>query len=326
MVRVGIVGTGFVAQKRARAIAADARSQLVAVAGHTEGETSAFAKQYGAIPTNHWSELITSPQIDLVMICHINQAHGLVAQAALEAGKSVVVEYPLSITLAQAELIAARARDQGLLLHVAHVELLSSNHRVFKAKLPGLGPIHYARYCTLSPKRARLNHWTFNPGLFGFPLVGAQSRLHRLIDCFGPVSNVYCQNYYSHPQLTNRKVIHHSGCLCTARLTFATGTIAEVVYGKGEAIWWPVRRLEAFGLQGGIVIDNDQGEVVTSEGSEYIEIGGRRGLFSQDTNRVLDYLTQQTPLYCSAEASLYSLRVAAAAEQSAVTGQAVTLA
>jgi biliverdin reductase len=326
MIRVGIVGTGFVAQKRGAAIARHERAQVVAVAGLTWAETVAFAQQYDAEPVDHWSDLVAIPDVDLVMVCHVNQGHGPVTQAALEANKSVVVEYPLALDLAQAEHSLTLARNRQVLLHVAHGELLSGSHRALRATLPEIGPVHYARYCTLAPKRSRLNHWTYNPQLFGFPLVGALSRIHRLVDCFGPVVRVYCQNHYSHLEHLNGAGTRHRGCLCTADLTFASGTIAEVVYGKGEAIWATVRSLAVFGERGGLVFDGDRGECLTSQGSEPVPLGSRRGLFAEDTMRVLNHLLDGSPLYCSAEDSFYSLRVAAAAEASAFSGQAVAVA
>jgi biliverdin reductase len=324
MVKIAMVGTGFVAHKRAAAIAADGRGRLVAVAGHSWEETVAFARQYDAAPVAHWSDLMTTLASDLVMVCHINQGHGPVTRLALAAGQPVVVEYPLALEVSQAEQLVALAQKNRQLLHVAHIELLGGSHQALKASLPALGKVHFARYCTLSPKRSRVHHWTYQPALFGFPLAGALSRIYRLVDSFGPVDRVYCHNHY------HRLAVHppggaacHRGCLCTAQLTFASGLMAEVVYGKGDAIWTTARRLEVWGDQAGLVLDGDQGELVSAQGTRPVPVGTRRGLFAQDTTQVLDYLLDHKPLYCDVGASVYALRVAAAAAQSAATGEAV---
>jgi biliverdin reductase len=324
MVGVGIVGTGFVATKRADALANDSRGRLAAVAGYSYDETVAFAQKYGAMPVQQWTDLLTVADVDLIMVCHVNRDHGFVAEAALAAGKSVVVEYPLALTPDHAEQVINLARRQRQLLHVAHVELLAGNHQALREHLPKLGAVHYARYCTFAPKRSRLNHWTYNPSLFGFPLVGAQSRLHRLIDCFGRVKQVYCQNRYVQLETRNGEASHR-GCICTAQLTFSSGVVGEVTYGKGEAIWASTRRLEVFGEKGSLVLAGDQGKWLSSQENSSIVLPSRQGLFCQDTRRVLDHWLDHKPLYCSAEESLYSLRVAAAAEQSATLGEAVTI-
>ena len=54
-------------------------------------------------------------------------------------------------------------------------------------------------------------------------------------------------------------------------------------------------------------------------------IGSRRGLFAKDIAMVLDHLTIGTPLYVTPEASLYSLKVADAAQQSAASGNTIKI-
>ncbi len=323
IVRIGLIGTGFVARLRADALMADGRGQLVAVAGHHPSTVEAFAHDYGARSLAAWQEVVTDPEVDVVMICHINRDHGAVVLAALAAQKHVVVEYPLALTVSEAEAALALARANQRLLHVEHIELLGGMHQALKANLPGLETPVYARYGTLSPKAPAPNSWTYCPDLFGFPLIGALSRIHRLVDCFGSVERVYCQNHYQGLTTEPNGLTHYTTCLCTAQLTFTAGLVAEVVYGKGEAIWEGLRRFEVWGQAGKISLDGDQGVLITAGRSQPIVVGSRRGLFATDTKMVLDQLIERTPMYCTPEASLDSLRVAVAAEESARTGQAV---
>jgi len=321
MLGIGIVGTGFVAGRRAHAIAEDGRAELVAVAGRTWESTVAFAQSYRARPIPQWADLIAMSGVDVVMVCHINADHGAVALAALEAGKAVVVEYPLALTLSEAQQALALTRERGQFLHIAHVELLSNHYRALQQHLPALGPVHYARACTMSAKQTRLHHWTYHPALFGFPLVGAQSRIHRLMLALGPVSRVYCQNRYVdfHPETG------HQGCFCVAHLTFASGAMAEIVYGKGSAVWTPTRSLRIVGSQGELLLTGDRGQLTTPQGTQEFSLGSRQGLFYQDTIRVLDGLVEGTPLYCSPQESVASLQVAIAAERSVQTQQAISI-
>jgi biliverdin reductase len=76
---------------------ADERSHLVAVSGHTPEKTQEFARNHEASAVDSWQQLVEHPDLDLVIICTINRDHGAIARAALEAGKHVVVEYPLSL-------------------------------------------------------------------------------------------------------------------------------------------------------------------------------------------------------------------------------------
>lgn len=324
-VRVGIVGTGFVARLRAEALREIASAQIVAIAGHVPPETTAFAERYNAVALDRWQDLIEHPDLDVIMVCNINRDHGPVAAAALAAKRHVVVEYPLALNPDEAQALLAQAQAQQRLLHVEHIELLGGTHRALKANLAAVGRPFYARYCTLAPRQPSPLTWIYCPDLFGFPLVGALSRLHRLIDCFGPVAQVYCQNHYSGLVPGPEAMACYRTCLCVAQLTFASGLIAEVVYGKGEALWETARQLEVTGSEGRLSFEGDRGTLTNAQGNHPLEVGSRRGLFAADTAQVIDHLLTGQALYCDPEASLYTLRVAAAAQRSAATGQVVPI-
>lgn len=322
MINVGLVGTGYAAKLRAEALQTDDRACLVAVAGHTPEQTHTFSQTYSAEAVTSWTELVERSDLDLVIIATVNRDHGTIAQASLEAGKHVVVEYPLSVDFSEAVTVVELAEKHNKLLHVEHIELLSGIHLAAKSALPAIGTPFYVRYSSLNPQHPAPQKWTYNPELFGFPLIGAVSRIHRLTDLLGGVASVSCQSrFWGADSLTSA----YTSCICTAQLRFKSGLIAELNYGKGEAIWQSIRTLEIQGAQGAIVVDREQGTLIQLDGTTPLEVGSRRGLFAKDTARVLDYLTTGTPLYVSLASSLHALQVADAAQRSAETGQTIEL-
>lgn len=319
---VGLVGTGYAAKLRAETLRADERSHLVAVAGHDPTRTAEFCQPFGVMPLSSWQELVQMPAVDLVVVATVNRDHGAIVRAALKAGKHVVVEYPLSLELADAQNLIELSRTTGKLLHIEHIELLSGIHLAAKSALPTVGTPFYVRYSNLNPQRPAPNKWTYQPELFGFPLMGAVSRIHRLTDLFGTVSSVSCQaRFWSNSGLPSP----YTSCLCTAQLRFVTGLVAEVIYGKGEALWQAERSLTIHAERGAILIDGETGTLVQGEDRYPLEMGSRRGLFARDTAAVLNHLTQGSPLYVTPEASLYALTVADAARRSAETGHTCQL-
>jgi len=320
-IRVGMVGTGFTAKLRAPTLQEDPRSQLVAVTGHTPEKTQEFSQIYQATAVNSWQELVDRDDVDLIMICTINRDHGPVARAALEAGKHVVVEYPLSLDPVEAETLLALADRQRRLLHIEHIELLGGVHNALKASLAEAGEVFYARYATISSKRPAPRSWTYHPDLFGFPFTGALSRLHRLTDVWGTVATVSAQSqFWPSPQPE-----YFTACLCTAQLRFTCGAIAELIYGKGERFWKNERKLEVYGDRGTLVFDGDRGQLFRDSDITEIPVGSRRGLFAQDTTMVLDHLIDGTPLYVSAIDSVYTLKIADAIRVAGETGQVVLI-
>lgn len=318
--KVGLVGTGYAAKLRAQTFQSDPRSDLVAIAGHTPEKTQEFAQTYQALALDSWQELVERPDLNLVVICTINRDHAAIAGAALTAGKHVVVEYPLALEPKEAEEAIALAQAQGKLLHVEHIELLGGVHQALRQSIREIGTPFYARYITINPQHPAPRKWTYNPVLFGFPLSAALSRLHRLVDLFGEVVSVSTQARFwqDDPEF-------YSACLCTTRLRFSSGLIGEVTYGKGKTFFQAERKFEVQGEEGLLTFDGDEGKLVQGETTTPIEVGSRRGLFAKDTKMVLDHLLEGTPLYVTPAESLYTLKVADAARESAETGQTVYL-
>ena len=319
-VRVGLVGTGYAAKFRAEAFLTDQRSHLVAVVGHNPEKTAAFAQAYQIAVMDSWQKLVEREDVDLIVICTINRDHGAIARAALNHGKHVIVEYPLSVDVVEAEELIALAKVQKKLLHVEHIELLGGLHQALKQHLGQIGEIFYVRYSTINPQHPAPRKWTYHHELFGFPLIGALSRLHRLTDLFGEVFTVNC-----HQRFWEVEPEYYQSCLCMTQLCFQTGLLAQVIYGKGETLWQSERKFEVHGEKGGLIFDGETGMFVQAEETTLIEVGTRKGLFAKDTNMVLDYLFDGTPLYVTPEESLYTLRVADAAQRAAQIGLTIFL-
>lgn len=318
-VRVGLVGTGYAAKLRAETLQKDERSHLRAIFGHTSEKTQVFSQTYQAEALGDWEQLVRS-DLDLVIVSNINRDHGAIARAALQNGKHVIVEYPLCLDVAEAEELIALAQAQSKLLHVEHIELLGGLHQALKQNLAAIGTLFYARYSTINPQRLAPRKWTYHRELFGFPFSGALSRIHRLTDLFGTVATVSCQNKY-----WGADAEFYTACLCTAQLRFTSGLVADITYGKGETLWQDERKFEVHGEKGGLIFDKEAGILVQAEETTPIEVGTRRGLFAKDTGMVLDHLFEGTPLYVSSAASLYALKVADAARQSAETGETIVM-
>ncbi|KPQ33255.1 MAG: biliverdin reductase BvdR [Phormidesmis priestleyi Ana] len=320
-IRVGLVGTGYAARVRAQALTADERSHLVVVSGHQN--TASFATAHSLEVAETWQQLIANEAIDLVIVATVSSLHGEIVEAALQADKHVVVEYPLSLDLAQARRLVALAAERKRLLHVEHIELLGGLHLAMKAHLPKVGLPSYVSYRTLNPQHPAPKKWTYCPALFGPPFYGALSRVHRLTNLFGRVVRVECctQTVEDAQHLGYFKSI-----LSSARLQFEqNGLVAELTYGKGEAIWIRRRDIEVQGSLGGLSFVGNEGLLTTAEGTWPIAVAPRKGLFVKDTACVLDYLTMGKPLYVSAEESVYALSVADALWRSAQQGEAVYL-
>lgn len=319
--KVGIVGTGYAAKKRAEAIQYDARAELIVATGNTPEKLREFCTIFELEAVDSWSRLVNLPQLDLIFICTINQSCGAIAKAAILADKHVVIEYPLALEAQVAADVIELAATRGKLLHVEHIEIIGGLHQAMKQYLPEIGKIFHASYSTINAQHPVNPSWKYHRAMFGFPLSAALSRIHRLTDLFGKVKNVSCDNRY----WGDGGSAYFTACFCNAQLNFHSGVTAKITYGKGDIFWESDRTFEIYGEQGKIRFQGQKGTLILEKSEREIPITPRRGLFAQDTTMVLNHLFEQQPLYIQPQASLYALQVANAARESALTGKIVDL-
>ena len=171
-VRWAVLGVGLAGRARARAILADPRSALVAV------HRGRFADEVGA-PQVSLDDAIHAA--DAVAVCSPTAHHAEQVTAALEAGRHVVVEFPLAPDAATAAHLLRRAADLDRVLHVEHIELLDPAQVVLTRSVAR----DAVRSITVSFSRP-------GPGDADAHelALGNVARLHRVVGVGGPVAAV----------------------------------------------------------------------------------------------------------------------------------------
>ncbi|MDQ1571689.1 MAG: hypothetical protein QOF79_2363 [Actinomycetota bacterium] len=111
---VGYVGGGFMAAVHSRASRAS-RARLVGIVSSRPERSQAAAVELGIERSfDSLDELLADDSIDVVHICTPNAQHAEQALAAIAAGKHVVCEKPLTVTVAEAEQLVAAADAAGV--------------------------------------------------------------------------------------------------------------------------------------------------------------------------------------------------------------------
>lgn len=311
-IKVGLVGTGYAAQRRAEAFQDSSLSELIAVVGNSLENTQSFCDSYNINSVGSWQGLVNDSSLDLICICNVNRDHGLVVRGALLADKHVMVEYPLTLNPSEADDLINLARQKQKLLHIEHIEILGGLHQALKKHLSDIGTPFLARYSTILSKQKVAPHWTYSYDYYGFPFLAAVSRINRFTDLFGEVDSVNCNaRFWDAPETG-----YFSSCWCQAQLSFKNQMMVNLTYGKGEKFKTSDRTLEIYGDEGTILFEGEKGKIIGGKEEIEIEVASRRGLFAQDTQIVLEHLTTGKPLYIDNTASAYSLKVANATLQS----------
>jgi len=135
MVGIGVVGIGFMGMIHYLAAGRVKGAKVVAIstrdAKKRAGDWTSIQGNFGPRGTQMdlsgvaayetFEELIADPNVNLVDLCVPNADHARLAIAAMKAGKDVLVEKPIALSLEDAEAMVATARQTGRKLMVAHV-------------------------------------------------------------------------------------------------------------------------------------------------------------------------------------------------------------
>ncbi len=112
----GIVGCGMISNFHCRAIADVEGATFIGCCSSRESSADRLASEYGGTAFASIEDMLRDPRIDVVNICTPSGAHRDPAVAAARAGKHVMVEKPLEITLEKCDQIIQECRKNGVLL------------------------------------------------------------------------------------------------------------------------------------------------------------------------------------------------------------------
>ncbi len=134
---VGVIGTGWCGG--IRAITA-ANSALVGALHIAETNAERLDEMKGLVSpvtaTSNWEDLITNPDIDSLMISATPETlHYPMAKAALEAGKHVLLEKPISVTLDEADELIDIAESKGLKFTIGYSQRFNSKQALAKRSI-----------------------------------------------------------------------------------------------------------------------------------------------------------------------------------------------
>jgi UDP-N-acetylglucosamine 3-dehydrogenase len=135
VIRVGILGAGNIAGVHARAYAQMTNARVVAVDDIDCGKAEALATEHRARPYSDWASFFADQEIDMVDVCLPTYLHADAVIAAAAAGRHVLCEKPLALSLEQAGRMIAAVQQAGVQAMVAQVIRFWPHYLAIKAML-----------------------------------------------------------------------------------------------------------------------------------------------------------------------------------------------
>ena len=164
MLNIGVAGCGKIAQVRhIPEYAANENAKLTGFFNPSRKRAEDMAEKYGGKVYETAQEMFADPTIDAVSICAANYAHAELTIQALRAGKHVLCEKPMAITLSDCEAMIAEAEKSGKRL------LIGQNQRFAKAHIKAKELLEAGEIGKVISFRTVFGHggpetWSINPG------------------------------------------------------------------------------------------------------------------------------------------------------------------
>ena len=147
-VKIGIIGTGWIAEAHVKNYLRCPDVEIVAAADLVPGKAEKFCKDNGIdgirLYPDHKS-MIDAEELDAVSVCTYNRTHAECSIYALEHGVNVLLEKPMCVTLDEAVEIIKAEKKSGKILSIGFQPRFDENMKMLKAVVESgeLGQIYY---------------------------------------------------------------------------------------------------------------------------------------------------------------------------------------
>lgn len=193
MITVGILGAGNIARTHVRGYGQLPNTRVVAVCDIIAERAETMAAPLSARPYSDWTAFLAHAGLDMVDVCLPTYLHEQGVVAAAEAGKHVLVEKPVALSVAQADRMLAAVERAGVKAMVAQVIRFWSHYQIVKDLLDSgaLGTPVTAKLARLGTLPA-WGSWFADPALSGGALLDLHIHdLDWVYYVFGAPRSVY---------------------------------------------------------------------------------------------------------------------------------------
>jgi predicted dehydrogenase len=148
VLRWGLMGTARINRMVIPPLRSSAGNRLLAVASREPAKSAAYAKEWGVERAHgSYEALLADPEIDAVYIPLPNHLHAEWTIRSARAGKHVLCEKPLALSVAEVDTMGAAAREKGVVLAEAFMYRHHPQTLKVKALVDGgaIGPVRFVR-------------------------------------------------------------------------------------------------------------------------------------------------------------------------------------
>jgi len=134
--RIALAGAGAFGEKHLDGLKNIDGVEIVSIISRKAEQAAEVAAKYGAKHSGtDLAEALARDDVDAVILCTPTQMHAEQAIACMDAGKHVQVEIPVADSWADAEAVARKAKETGLVCMVGHTRRFNPSHQYIHNKI-----------------------------------------------------------------------------------------------------------------------------------------------------------------------------------------------
>ena len=329
MLKIGLLGAGRIAGVHAAAISQNPQSKLVAISDFYPEVADKLARQFDAVMRTN-EDIIADPEIDAVLIATPTDTHSDLIEAATAAGKAVLCEKPVDLSLERARACLHNSAPSGVPVMVGFNRRFDPNFAALKASLEAgdIGKAELLSITSFDPAPPPVSYIKTSGGLFRDMMIH-DFDMANFIMGEAPISVMATASCVVDPE------IGAAGDVDTAvvTLSYADGRIA-VIKNSRRAAYGYDQRVELLGAQGllqaqnmlenTVVKSTDKG--VTGAKPTYFFLERYMAAYAAEWAGFVDAVTNGAALPVTLSDGIDALAMAEAATRSAQSAMPVTLA
>lgn len=329
MLKIGLLGAGRIAGVHAAAISQNPQSKLVAISDFYPEVADKLARQFNAVMRTN-EDIIADPEIDAVLIATPTDTHSDLIEAATAAGKAVLCEKPVDLSLERARACLHNSAPSGVPVMVGFNRRFDPNFAALKASLEAgdIGKAELLSITSFDPAPPPVSYIKTSGGLFRDMMIH-DFDMANFIMGEAPISVMATASCVVDPE------IGAAGDVDTAvvTLSYADGRIA-VIKNSRRAAYGYDQRVELLGAQGllqaqnmlenTVVKSTDKG--VTGAKPTYFFLERYMAAYAAEWASFVDAVTNGTALPVTLSDGIDALAMAEAATRSAQSAMPVKLA
>ncbi len=342
----GIVGTGTIGAFHARAIETLDNAKFIGAFDSNPDSLAKFSADFPGKSYADLDELVNDPDISIVTICTPSALHVEPAVAAIEAGKHVIIEKPLDVTLERCDAIIEAAEKKGVIAACVFQNRFIRGAKILKDAVDAgrfgrivLGDAYIKWFRSQDYYDGRAARGTLALDGGGALMNQAIHAIDLLQWYMGPVHEVFAYaDTLGHERVEFEDV-------SAAVLRFASGAMGVI---EGSTAVYPgfFKKLEISGVNGSAVLEEESlttwsfeneteaDETIRAEFADMGDSGGGAAdptaidfrLHATQFQNLIDYLDGKAELLVDALEARKSVEIILAIYESARTGRAVKLA